>query len=198
MTGAPMRQAVRGCPGGDVSGKCGAEGTGPNFQVLDRLPGFGNDHVRHQMAMAVPMVAFEAQQTTPPPGRQTFRFGQRPLGFRRFHMGIEDRHHALGVARPYRIAAWFGCAEALQMDVTDPNLVETRGELTFREARFAGRGHCPNIDQQAHTRFRQRGQHAVDGAALISDCREFRQHGDQLCANQSSIRRRAMLSTRGN
>ena len=99
--------------------------------MLHSLAGFGDDHVRHQVAMAVTMIAFKAQQAASRFARQAFRLGQRHLGFRRFHMGIENRHHAFRVASPDSIAAGLGRAEALQVDVTDPRLVKTGRKLTL-------------------------------------------------------------------
>jgi len=44
-------------------------------------------------------------------------------------------------------AAFSGCAEFLQMDVTDAAFVERSGELTLRKTRSARCGHRTGIDQ---------------------------------------------------
>jgi hypothetical protein len=180
------------------SGKHRAQAVNRDFQVVDGLTGFGGNHLRHQVAMAVIVVSFKAQQTAPLLQRQSFRFGQRPLRFWRFHMGLEDRHHPFRVPGPDCVAPRFGGPETLEVDVTDSGLVETGRELTFREAGFSGSGHRTHVDQQANSCFPQYRQHAVDRAAFIADSQQIGRHGRQPVANQSSIKRRAMLSARGN
>ena len=100
--------------------------------MVNRLPGFGGHHFRHEMAMAIAMITFEAQHAAPPFCCQNLRFRQGPLRFGSFHMGIEYR-----VASPDRVAARLRRTEALKVDVADSRLVKPGGKLPFRETRFA-------------------------------------------------------------
>jgi hypothetical protein len=78
-----MRLAVQFCPGGSrsesgfvakhilarafsISWKQRFGSTDWHLQMVDYLAGFGNNHFRHEMAMAVAMIAFEAQQAASP------------------------------------------------------------------------------------------------------------------------------------
>ncbi len=139
-----------------ISGKQSAWPRDRDLQMVDRLTGFGGDHLRHQVTVAVVMVAFKAQQTASLFHRQSFRFGQRPLGFGRFHVSPEDRHHPLWMPGPDRVAPRFGGAETLEVQVADSRLVKTCRELAFREARLSGGGHRADVDQQANPCFPQR------------------------------------------
>jgi len=137
--------------------------------MLDGLAGFADDHIRYQMAMTVPVVALKTQQTAALFHCKGFGFGQRVGCLRGFHMRVEDWHHALGMTGPDSVAAGFRGAETLQMDVADAHLVQAGGKLALREAGFPGRRHGSHVDQQTDIGVFQRGQHAVDRTALVSD-----------------------------
>ena len=169
-----------------------------DLQIIDVLAGFCDDQPRHDVAMAVAMVAFKTQQAASLQRRQRCRVGQSGSGLQSFHVSVENRNHALWMARPNGISAGFRRAEALEVKVPYPHIAKTGGELTFRETGFTRRCHSAYIDHEINTGLFHRGQHRVNCAAFIADGQQIGRHEVQPCASQSSIRRRAMLSTRGN
>ena len=146
---------------GGVSGKPSAQGWGGHFQMVNCLAGFGDNHLRDKLAMAVTMVGFKAQQTTSPFRRQSCRFGQRQPSLRRFHMSTENRHHAFRMAGPDRISAGFRRAELSQVDIGDSYLLKAGGKLAFRKAWLSRSGHRTHVNQKMDTCCLQRCKYTI-------------------------------------
>jgi hypothetical protein len=75
--------------------------------MIYHLAGFGDNHVRHQMAVAMAMITLKAEQTASPFRGQCLCLRQCQPGFPGIHMSFENRHHSLRMAGTDSVAPRF-------------------------------------------------------------------------------------------
>ena len=147
---------------------------------------------RDDVAVTVLGIRLEAQQAHAPASAHDLReIGEGGLRVGRRHVREKDRAHLRVLSRARGGASIGGRAERAEVQISDTDLFDTRGELRLREARPSRARDRANVDEQLYTGLLERTQKAIGRGTLISDrARASARAADAVLRRGSRVRRR--------
>ena len=129
----------------------------------------------YPLAMAMGRVALVAEQAQRPVRSREGGFCQCGqliefvLRLRHLQVTLENPQHLVSMTAASRQSPFFRGAKLLQMHVADAALVESSGELAFRESGPSRGRDGPDIDHERDPRLRQRIEKGACGGVLVAD-----------------------------